>query len=271
MKKTMFALAVLMLTAPALASVDITCSAGPGPNDLTISFNNSEGDLVRAIALDVTLDTGEATICDVNCVNGDYIIYPGSISIDEDTGEVLDYGTCACDSSYAGTLGGIDTNGVTIEMGSLYAEGEPAPAQSGDLVILTLCGCVTGGTANVSIAENVIRGGVVMEDPALSPAVNLSGCSVSLPNCYVPTCWEAQDCPGQPLGDATCDGSVNIMDVLKVKTSWLQTYPAAGYNCCADFDHNCSVNIMDILKVKANWLATGLGGTGCQDCPATCP
>lgn len=85
------------------------------------------------------------------------------------------------------------------------------------------------------------------------------------------TCWDLFHCPGQPLGDATCDGKVNVMDIFKVKQSWLKNFGEVGYNQCADITRDCKVNLMDILKVKQNWLASGLGGDGTQSCPTTCP
>ncbi len=109
MKKLVCALVVLLATAPAWASVDISASAAADPCDanqaiITISYSEDEAGQVRAFALDVTLE-GEANVVAVECVNGDYYIYPGSIDISSD-GEVDGWGSCLCDSSYAGTLPG---------------------------------------------------------------------------------------------------------------------------------------------------------------------
>jgi hypothetical protein len=126
--------------------------------------------LVRAFALDVTVDSG--TIDSYSAAHASYNIYPGSIVIDAG-GTVTDYGSPIADSSYPGTLGGLTTSGVTIEMGSLYASGETPPPTSGALITLTV-----SGPCNVSITENVIRGGIVMEDPAVPANPSFTGCEV---------------------------------------------------------------------------------------------
>ncbi|MFH1615770.1 MAG: DNRLRE domain-containing protein [Planctomycetota bacterium] len=82
-----------------------------------------------------------------------------------------------------------------------------------------------------------------------------------------PICWDASHCPGQPIGDATCDGTVNALDMLRLKLSWMKCYGDPAYNCCADFDQNGCVNALDMLRLKLNWLKTGLGGDGTITCP----
>lgn len=167
MKRIVLVLAVLIFTAPVLAGVEVTC--GQAGSTVTIGYDCSgmEGKLVRAFALDITVDGG-TIVGPVNVLTTEYYIYPGSIVINETTGEVTDYGSpVASQADYPdGTLGGVGTNGMTIEMGSLYATNDPVhttpPPAAGSLLSFD----VTGGT--VSVAENVRRGGVVMED--LSPA-----------------------------------------------------------------------------------------------------
>ena len=133
MKKLILMLAVLLLAAPAMATdVEITAVAGPGPNDVTVGFiATNVTEPVRAVALDVTLADANAVIADINCVNEEYGIYPGSISIDA-SGNVTNWGSCAG--------AGMDSNLVATEQGSLYV-GANTPAQSGDLFIITLGGC----------------------------------------------------------------------------------------------------------------------------------
>jgi hypothetical protein len=145
MKKLVLVLAVLLCAAPAIATdVTITAVAGPGPNDVTVGFTTANvTELVRAIALDVILDDPNVVISDINCVNADYGIYPGSISIDA-SGNVTNWGTCAG--------AGLDSNTVATEQGSLYADGDPLPAQSGDLFIITLDGCTSDGSEDVVVS-----------------------------------------------------------------------------------------------------------------------
>jgi hypothetical protein len=211
MKKLTFVLVALVLAAPALGDVVISCSQ-VSDCVVEVSFDaTSETGLVRAFALDITVSAG--TITAVDCVNTDYGIYPGSIEIDEN-GNVTDYGSCACDSSYPGTLGGIGTGGVTVEMGSLYEVGvDPAPLPSGALVRITV-----DASCDVSIAENAIRGGIVMEDPDQAVTVQLSGCAAT--------------CGGPCLGDLSDtggfgapDGVVNIGDLNAMLMAMIGKYP----------------------------------------------
>jgi hypothetical protein len=160
-------------------------------------------ELVRAFALDVTVDSG--TIDAYKDPNGHYNIYPGSIVIDV-SGNVTDYGSPIADAAEYpnGTCGGLGTQCVTIEMGSLYAQGDPAPPASGDLITLTVN---TAGEANVTITENVIRGGVVMEDPAVPANPSFGTCTVG----GTPVC---QTC----LGDVDGDGWLTPNDVGQLVT-----------------------------------------------------
>jgi hypothetical protein len=184
-------LVALVFVASASAGVVVTCSASG--KDVTISYDRNDAtERIRAFALDITVDNG-ATIDSVSGLNPDYDIYPGSIVIDG-AGNVTDVGTPIADVADApsDTLGGLTTGGVTIEMGSLYASGDPAPPDTGDLLTLTV-----SGACNVTITENVIRGGIVLEDPAVPANPSFTGCAVS------DVC----------KGDATGNGSLNTDDM----------------------------------------------------------
>jgi hypothetical protein len=186
MKKAILVVAVLMLAAPAWGVVMITCEA-KGP-EVTVSYDmNDVNGLIRAVALDITVDNSAVIksvygyhVGESNEVSTGYGIFPGSIDINATTGDVCDYGTPVRDPcEYPGiTLDGVNTPGVTVEMGSLYypvtPESPNAPGSSGVLLKFTVdCDC------NVSIAENAAGGGVVMEDGS-SAATNLpdSPCAV---------------------------------------------------------------------------------------------
>jgi len=77
------------------------------------------------------------------------------------------------------------------------------------------------------------------------------------------TCW---DCLGHPYGDATCDGTVSIFDLVAVKKGW-GTNAAVDphgegpgeYNCCADFTNDSKINVLDLVRLKRNWGSSGLG------------
>jgi hypothetical protein len=291
MKKILFILVALLLATPAWADVDI--AATPGDCGIVISFDaRSEPNLVRAFSLNIQADN-DVNIVDVTLLSGDYIIHPGSIAIDT-LGNVTDYGSPVAPQSDlpSDTLAGIDSNGVTIEMGSLYAPvgpGSPnAPDPCGLLVSVTVDGdCTLTITANVSRAGS---SGVVMESPDEVVTVNLpAGIPVScgVPPCYAgqpdeaewnamgqPECW----CyPRQCLGDA--DGLpygksnywVSIPDLTILKAAWnLQVGQMSGNMACADFDHlpygksNYRVSIPDLTILKANWNIANGPAAGCN-------
>ena len=174
MKKILFLLVALLLTAPAWADVNITSAVDEC--GAIIAFDASgEPNLVRAFALNISVDN-DANIIGVELLSGDYVIHPGTIVIDT-SGTVQDYGTPVAPESDlpSDTLAGIGTGGVTIEMASLYAPVGPAspnaPAPSGQLVKVTVSGdCTLTVSANVSRAGST---GVVMESPDEVVTVNL--------------------------------------------------------------------------------------------------
>ncbi|MHC4212439.1 MAG: hypothetical protein ACYSWP_03595, partial [Planctomycetota bacterium] len=130
-----------------------------------------------------------------------YNIYPGSISIDTN-GIIVDPGNCA---------GVLDGNSMSSEQGSLYVGAANSPAE-GDLFIVTLGGCTLepGGDVSVTVSENALRSGVVMEDPEETPTVNLTGCTVNICE-YPPVC----QCWGDVVGNTSPapDGIVNTADL----------------------------------------------------------
>ena len=201
MKKIIVTLAVVVLAAPAMGTVTITCTPGVEADTVVVSFTSDEGQPVRAIAVDIQLNDPNVWIADVNCVSAGYFIYPGSINIDTG-GNVTDYGTCA---------GVLDGNMMSSEQGSAYVGETNEPAQSGDLFIITLDGCVNdeSGEVSVTVSENAHRGGVVMEDPNATPIVNLNGCIVNVVN--VEQCEENPCCC---LGDANHDCWIGVADLF---------------------------------------------------------
>jgi hypothetical protein len=263
-----------------------------------ISFDaRSEPNLVRAFSLDIQADN-DVNIVDVTLLSDDYIIHPGSIVIDTE-GVVQDYGSPVAPQSDlpSDTKPGLDSNGVTIEMGSLYAPvGIPTPNTPdpcGPLVSITVDkSCTLTITANVSRAG---PGGLVMESPdevvtVILPPPTFVSC---VTECYgamadyaeweivgKPDCW----CyPRQCLGDA--DGLpyakpnywVSIPDLTVLKAAWNlnaaeilgQVEPTSGVPlACADFDHldyakpQYRVSIPDLTILKANWnIPDGPAGT----------
>jgi hypothetical protein len=279
MKKIILTLAVLILAAPALGSIDITCDCNTDTNEVTVTVADSESGRPRAFALDFTA-SNDANIVpgSISGLNAGYGIYPGQIDINAITGEVDDYGSAVCDSGYPGTLGGLGTPGMTIEMGSLY-DGEVNAPDANGVLLKFVVDVNTAIGADVNIVANAIRGGaVVMEDPDASPTVNLTGCSF-ITECYTgpnygdwvdvekPDCWcvsytgphGVQDyrrqCHGDACGDKQGRGNnwVATNDLNVLLDAWNKDYATiqgvtrsvlvGGYAhdillVCADFNHD---------------------------------
>jgi hypothetical protein len=190
MRNIVVTLAVLLLAGSAWADVTISV-VDNGDCTATIMYDAGAGPLVRAFALDITVDVGT-----IDAISG-YIkgessaaapgfgIFPANfarhITVDPGTGDVADWDiadyTPVADATDPGALGGLGTAGITIEMGALYAPTDDAspeaPPAAGPLCTITV-----SESAAVSLAENAIRGGVVLTD-ATAATVNLTGGPVS--------------------------------------------------------------------------------------------
>ena len=184
MKKITFFLAVLMVGACASAAVRIIVENQDGV--AAIKYE-TDGEKVRGFGLDVKLSAGtfkgisDFVKGESTAANPGYGIFPAKfsqfISVDAQTGEVTswdvnDYNPLA-DPCDPGSLGGLGTSGVTIEMGALYyppADSSPnAPPNAG-----LLCKLAISQNASVTVTENVIRGGIVLTNPAVKPTVDLT-------------------------------------------------------------------------------------------------
>jgi len=185
MRKVVFVLAILMIAACASAAVRIIVEEDKG---LAAIKYETVGEKVRDFGLDIKLSAGtfsaisgylkgESTITEPNHLG--YGIFPASfsqfISVNAQTGEVTtwdvnDYNPLA-DPCDPGSLGGLGTNGVTIELGALYypaADNSPnAPGNSG-----LLCKLAISQSAKVTVAENVVRGGIVLTNPTVKPTMD---------------------------------------------------------------------------------------------------
>jgi hypothetical protein len=165
-KQTVSSLAVvlvLLAASPSAAIVVLNCTdLGNGVVELSYDATQ-EASRVRAFSLDVRVSAG--IITSIGNLNPDYCIYAGSIIFDE-YGEVVDWGTPIADSSYPGTLSGLGTGGMTIEMGSLYVGEVNAPPSTGVLLTFTV-----SAECDVTVTENAARGGVILEEPPFGAAI----------------------------------------------------------------------------------------------------
>ncbi|MHC4571321.1 MAG: PASTA domain-containing protein [Planctomycetota bacterium] len=191
MKKITIVLAVLMLAAPAMAIVTITVTEVGTTNQVDITAETSgEGTLPRAFALDIVVGSNRTITGISNYFVGEctknsrgYGIFPASfnrfIDADDPCWSEPNYTPVADVNDLPGdTQNGIGTDGITIEMGSLYkgANSPPNP--------VTLCTISVSGSCGISLALNVGRGKIILEDGNEPSSVVLNGVPVCC--CIVP-------------------------------------------------------------------------------------
>jgi len=293
MRKLFFVLVVAVLTSPVWATVTITAT-DLGEGVVAIDYSSDEAELVRAFALDITVDAGTIdAVSDfkVGDDNNGYGIFPGNfslfITVDPATGEVSDWGVAGyspvADGNDPGALGGLGTNGITIEMGSLYDT--KAPSRQG-----RLCTVTCSEPCLLTVIPNATRGNVVLED-ASEAVVDLIGATnvpiefgangsytgahkdewlaVGSPECWMYDRQCHGDADGASQGNNKYWVSTNDLDILI--SAWNKPLESlVGNQICADFDHlsqgtneyRVSTNDLDILI--ANWQ---LPDVPAPDCP----
>ncbi len=166
MKKAVFFSVVLFLfVAPALAdpNVVIWVEQVGDTNEVTVNYDmNGVAGEIRAFGLDITVDSG-AIVYDACEFEPNYWVYPGSIDINEEGG-IDDVGSPIADGNeFPGTQPGLDSNGVTIEMGSLYV-GANSPPSSGVLLSIFID---SANDCNVVPAGNAARTGSESPSPGI--------------------------------------------------------------------------------------------------------
>lgn len=284
MRKILLTLVVLLLATPAWA--DVIISAEADGCVVTVSFDaSSEANLVRAFSLDIKLDN-DANIISAAGVNTDYYVFPGTIQIDA-AGNVTNPGTAVAEYGDlpSDTLPGLDSNGITIEMGSLYAPVGPsspnAPVTSGALLTFEV-----DGSCTVTITANVARAGatgVVMEDPGevvtvVLPAPLPVDCGggpcmvvdqvigdITITQAIVdlwtsigePVEW---CCESNSKGDANLDQFTNPSDVVPILNALGQATNATNY--LADLNRDGFINPSDVVLIINN-----LGVEHLDPCP----
>jgi hypothetical protein len=180
---------VLLLLLTHCVSADVTISVvDKRDGSATIMYDAGAGPLVRAFALDITVEKGTIDAIsgyirgESTAANPGFGIFPGNfnrhITVDPDTSEVADWSIAAytpvADAGDPGALGGLGTAGITIEMGALYYPADDAspesPPAAGELCTVTVSEDCT-----MSIALNELRGGVVLTDTSSATVVLTSG------------------------------------------------------------------------------------------------
>jgi len=234
MKKIM-ALLVLCLAVPALATVTIT-AVDQGGGVVALNYAVSDANLVRAFALDVAV-TGGAKITQLvagsyktngasTAASKGYGIYPGTIDINSTTGVVAAYGSPVAPAADPGAAGALNSAAITLELGSVYQGDANKPATSG-----TLCKLTVDKTTTICVTLNATRGGIVMENVALTPTVVLP-CNVAI-TVSACACW------GDISGPTNVpDGKVTLSDMNKL-LSLLGPYKTAGYTMTTPSQYVC--------------------------------
>jgi hypothetical protein len=282
MRKILIALSVMFLAAPVWATINVNCTVldlGSDPNyTVEVSYTVTGGDsnLPRAFGITIDVNNG-AAVSGIDVNDTDYYIFPGSIDINDSNGAVNGWGSAIVD--YNSNPNG----GFTLEMGSLYATGDPyghetAPPSSG-----TLCTFDVSKECVVSLSRDTDRGGVVMEDGA--DYATLNGCTVAYDNCFPlgHTDWAQYDAMGRPNcwcyprqchGDADgiknsefmkLDHWVGLPDLQILAIGWLQPDEDPNFSTfiCADFNHRAEtqfgipytfrVGLPDLQELSTYW------------------
>jgi hypothetical protein len=183
MRKTLLVIATLFITAQVCAAAVTIEVNDVGDGWAAIRYSADAN--VSAFGLEVTADSGAifTAVSDYNVgectasVQG-YGIFPGTIDINESTGEVDGNGTPVAPNDDPGAEGtGLDTNTLILEMGALYVEGNE-PALSGTLIKVQV-----DKNCRVCVEGEPIRGNIVMTD---GTAVEANDCEDIVVGCYVP-------------------------------------------------------------------------------------
>ena len=162
-----------------LARATVLVSVQDSNGLAVINYQCSAGEVVRSFALDVSVNQG-MIIGISNFFRGEskagaggYGIFPAAfrdhITVTSATNanwDAADYNPLAVVADYpTNTLPGLNSSGVTLEFAALWDAGTPAaiPPAAG-----TLCTLQLSEAAQVSLAANVVRGGVVSGTPGVS-------------------------------------------------------------------------------------------------------
>jgi hypothetical protein len=300
MKKLLCLFAVIALAAPIYAAdpnVHITCTdEGGGTVRIDYEVKVEDGvdpGLARGFAMDITV-SGNATIEGISDYSNDgtatstpseYGVFISSIDFGSDPNNVDDWGDPV--ASGTGALGGLTTNGITVEIASLYnatTEAAKAPGMSGTLFKIQIAGN-GDATTNVSIAAEALRGGAVMEDVA-SANIVAPGCTADFTLCFVqsatgpaitqdmiddweawgrPDCWcWARQCYGDTNNDK--QGSTRLgwqyvgsADIDLIAAAWQILEPPKGSGIAGR-----SLNGIDFICADVNHAQQGSTRLGWQ-------
>lgn len=254
MRTTLFLfVAALLFATPAMATVAITTTDEGTGQQAKIQYSVSgESARARALSMDISVDNGCTILAICNYKTGEstaaskgFGIFPGSINLADPENPV--WGDPVAPNTDPGAQGGLGTNAITVEMGSLYVEEVNAPGDAG--VLFSIVISRTAADCNVTVALNSTRGGIVLENGQVPSSISLP------PSTYIDLTPPCLGFAGRPWGDATGEGMVNIGDLMAVRKAWMKSEGQCDYNVCANFvELGDQVNIADLMKVRQYWM-----------------
>jgi hypothetical protein len=227
-QRILLIVAMLLIATPAFAVVNITVTQDTSvPELLTVRYDCTSSEAVRAFALDMTLgsENDSMTFYDINDFNrgesttpgGGYGIFPGQFALQIDPGSpdwyAEYYYPVAPPNDVDSNGQGIGMRKVIVELGTLYKDSN-APGTSGTLFTIRVD--PNGKQSDtLNVVANTIRGGVILENGSAA-TTNLP---INQPILLV-------TCPGAPatLTYPAADGNNGIYEV-----SWSAAADATGY------------------------------------------
>jgi hypothetical protein len=262
-QRILLIVAMLLIATPAFATVkiDVTQGTGTDVNKLTVSYNCTASEKVRAFALNFSFGsvgnsmTFSANPNDINDFNrgesnhpgGGYGIFPGQFRNRIDPANPnwfnLYYTPIAPDNDVDSNDQGLGNRRLIAELGTLYKDAN-APGASG--ILFTVRVDANGKDCNVlTVSANTLRGGIVLESGATATDTNLPFTKTI---CLVPpaTCT----CPGNVAGGTPQslppNGQIDSTDAVTI-IQWLQAYGVKS-------------------KITCPWTPPGWTANGCA-CP----
>jgi len=187
-QRILLIVAMLLLAMPAFATVNITVTQGTAPdvNKLTVGYNCTAGEAVRAFALNFGF-AGSFAFSEVNTVSdfnrgesnkpgGGYGIFPGQFARQIDPANpnwlAQYYTPVAPDNEIDSNGTGFGSKNLIAELGSLYI-GPNSPGPSGTLFSIRVDQNGVAASDTLTVSANTIRGGIVLENGNTATATNL--------------------------------------------------------------------------------------------------
>lgn len=185
-----YSLLLLTLLLPSFSARGIVRVFIQGTNGVAnINYQCTAGEVVRAFALDVTVDSGQI-IGVTNYFRGPstataqgYGIFPASfrdtVAVSSGTNanwNVPQYNPLAVVADNpAGTLPGLNSSGATLELGAIW---DPSVAAAIPPASGTLCSLQLSQTANVRVSANTSRGAIIASPPEIVISPQFTGALV---------------------------------------------------------------------------------------------